>query len=340
MSQFNHVIVLVRNHSNMDVQHISRDFAFSESSLTSSQQGLSAFTFDFPAGTNSTAISNGHQRRTKTVVEQKCPPHATSPLTLPQKRSNHSLISGRIGHEEESHPKAFTGSHSAKRLKGPITPPLPSSLSSCNSVVRVDSSRPLLDLSEVNTVSRDIDLAEAIGDQLDSDRPKILRSPFEYTPELVNPRVDTTAKNNVRRFDPDKLESSDKTSGYIYYAPTNPSDKANQTLDAHRRIPRRKLSYRSDPPSKPWPRFLHKTRASCELRREAERDAEDYGLDSWSDSTLSASAARPYHSERIRSKPRLWLDLSEDNGKIQEAVSIPDLREMEKHLPKSMLIIR
>lgn len=325
----------------MDVQHISRECAFSESSLTllTSQQGLSAFQFDFPAGTNSRAISNGHNDRTKTVEERRCPPHAPSPLTLPQKRSNHSLISGRIGDVEESHPKAFTGSYSAKRLKGPFTPPLPGSLSACNSVVTFGLSRPLLDLSEVDTVSRDSDLAEAIGDQLDSDRLKTLRSPFEYTPELVNPQIDTTANNDIRRFDPDRSEGSEKISRYIYYAPTNPSDKTNQTLDAHRRVPHRKLSYGGDPPSKPRPRFLHKTRASRELRREAERDAEDYGLDSWSDSTLSASAARPYRSERIRSKPRLWLDLSEDNDKIQEAVSIPDLREMEKHLPMSMLIM-
>lgn len=312
-------------HPNMDVHHISREYPFSEPSLRllTSQQELSASQLELPARTNSRVVSTRHNNRSKFVEERRYPQPSPSLLTLPQKRSNHSLISGRIGDVEESHPRAFTGIYSAKRLKGPITSPLPISLSSCNSVVTVGLPRPLLDLSEANTVSREpADPAEAGGDLLDSDDLKTLRSPFEYTPDLVAPQIDTTAKTDIRRFDSDKSEGGEESSGYVYYAPTNPSDKANPTLDAHRRVPRRKLSYGGDPPSKPGPRLLHKTTASWELRLEAERDAEDYGLDSWLDSTLSASAPRPYHSEPIRSKPRVWLDLSEEKGNIQEAHAI------------------
>lgn len=329
MSHSNHVIVLIQN-LNMDVQHISRKHAFSETSLPllTSQQELSAFQFDFPAGTNSSAVHTGHNDRT-TIVEERSypqPPHLS--LTLPQKRPNHSLISGRVGDLEESHPGVFSGVYPAKRLKGLIPPPLPSRLSSCNSVVTTGLSQPSLDFSELNIVSLErADPAEVTGDRLNSDRPKILRSPFEYTPELVNSQSDPIAEKDIQRFDPNRRVRSGKSSGYTYYAPTNPFDKTTQTLDTLRRVPHRQLSYGGDSPSKPGPRSLHKTTGSRELRHDAERDAEDYDLGSWSDTTFNASAARPCYSESTRSKARLWLDLSEEKVNIQEAVSMQKLPE-------------
>ena len=322
--------------SNMDARHISRDYPFSESSLTllTSQQDSSAFKFDFPAGTNSRPSSTEHNRTT--VVGERSYPQPLHLLwTLPQKRSNQTLASGRFGDPEESHPRAISGIYSAKRLKGRITPPLPNA---CNNVVTI--SRPLLDLSEAKTVSSvQADPAEAAsGKQLDFDRPKTLRSPFEYTQGLLTiSQVDSTANNDIQRFDPNRPMSSEDSSAYILYAPSNPSDKINQTLDANRRVPRRQLSY-GDPPSKPGPRTLHKSTGSWELRHDAERHAEEHDLDSWSDSTSNASAARSDHSEPIRSKPRLWLDLSEEKDKIQEAVSILKPQETQKQLPKFMLM--
>ena len=321
----------------MDVQRISREYTFSDATpaLLIKRQDLSAFHFNFPAGTNSRPISTRNYNRSTVVEEQSYPQPLHRLWTLPQKRSNQSLASGRIGDPEGSHPRVFSGNYSAKRLKGPNTPPIPSP---CSKVVTI--SRPLLDFSEAKTVSsQQADPAEATGNQLEVDRPKTLRSPFEYTQGLVNSgQPDLIAKNENQSFDPDRPMRSKNSSAYIYYAPTNPSDKTNQTLDAHRRVPRRQLSY-GDPPSKPGPRILHKSTGSWELRHDAERDAVDYDLDSWSDSTPNASAARPYHSEPMRSKPRLWLDLSEEKDKIQEAVSILQLQEMQKKLPKSTLMM-
>lgn len=324
------------DHSNMDFQHISREHAFSEASSTllTSPVESSAFQLDFPAATNSKAISTGFNNRTTIVEERSYPQSPHLLLTLPQKRSNHSPISGTIGDVEESHPRAFTEIYSAKRLKGSDTLPLPNPPWSCKITVATGSSRPLIDSSKANTVSPErADPAKITADQLNYDRPKTLRSPFEYTPKLLTSQID------IQRANSNRPVRSERSIGYIYYAPTNCSDKTNQQFDAHRRVPRRQLFYGGDPPSKPGPRSLHKTAGSWELRHEVERDAEDYDLDSWSDGTLNASAARPYRSEPIRSKPRLWLDLSEEKDNIQEAVSILKLQVTQKQLPKSMLIM-
>lgn len=306
----------------MDVRQIPKQHLFSESShtLLTSQQKFSAFQLDIPSGTNSRPTRTGHNNAT-TMMEKGNHPQPPQLLwSLPQKRSNQSLTSGRVVDSDESNPRAFSGIYPAKRFKGPITPPLPSPPSSCNKVVTTRLSRPLLDFSEEKIVSLEGAVpAEATADQLDSDRSKTLRSPFEYTKELVASQVDSAAENDIQRSDSNR-------SGYIYYAPMNASDNTNQILDAHRRVPRRQLYY-GDPLSKPESRSLHKKTGSWELRREAERYAEDYKLDTWLDTTLESSAARPCHSEPTRSKHRLWLDLTEQKDKIQEAVSMLKLQE-------------
>ena len=307
----------------MDVQHTSSGCAFSESSLTSliRQQDLSAFHFCFPTGTNSRPFSTDHDNRT-TIMEGRSylqPPDLLR--NLPQKRSNQSLTSGRAEGPDESQLRVFSGTYSAKRLKGAIKPPLPNSPSPCNDVVKTSVSQPLPDFLEAQTVSPEpADPAERTSDQIHSESPKTLRSPFEYVQELVSNQVDPAAKTDVQRFRSNRSARDEDSLGYIYYAPTNPSDKTSQTSEAHRRIPRRQLSY-GDPFSKPEPRSLHKTTGSWELRHEAERHAEEHDLDTWSESTSNASAARPYHSDPVRSKPRIWLDLSEGDN-IQEAVSM------------------
>ena len=307
----------------MDVQHTSSVCAFSESSLTSliRQQELSAIDFCFPTATNSRPFSTGHGNRT-TIMEGRSYSQPPDLLRkLPQKRSNQSLTSGRAEGSDEFHSRAFSGTYSAKRLKGAIVPPLPKSPSPCNDVVKTSVSLPLPDSLEARKeLPERADPAERTGDQIHSDRPKTLRSPFEYISELVPNHIDPAAKTNVQRFPSNRSVRGEDPMGYIYYAPTNPSDKTSQTSEAHRRIPRRQLSY-GDPFSKPGPRSLHRATGSWELRHEAEKHAEEYDLDSWSESTSNASAARSYHSDPVRSKPRIWLDLSEGD-KIQEAVSM------------------
>lgn len=265
-----------------------------------------------------------------TVAEEGIFPQPS--WTLPQKISNHGLTLG--SDPEESHPRALFGIFSAKRLKGPFTSPLSSPLSSYNNVSMTESSRSCLDFSEADTGSAERAApAEAISDHLDSERPQTLRSPFEYTQVLVTSQVDPPIKDDMQQFSSKMLGRSDNTAGYIYYAPTNPSEEANRK-DAPRRVPRRQLSY-GNPPSKPGPRSLHKTPGLRGLRHEAERHAEEYDLGSWSDSTSGASAARPFHSEPMRRKPRLWLDLSEQKDNIQEAVSNLELQANQNQCRKS-----
>ncbi len=323
MSYYYHVIVFISN-AQSNMQHIPREYAPSESSLTFStnKQESGAFRFDFPAGTNSRPVSTVHNNR-PTIVRGRSYPQSSCLLwSLPQKRSNQSSTSGRAGEPKESHPRAFIGIHSAKRLKGRTTPPLSSPLSSCNGVVTAGLPQSLLNFSEAETVSLErADTAENTDNHLETYTPKTLQSPFEYTQELVASQVKPNAKKDPRRFDPKSQLLSRKSAGYIYFAPTNPSEKAKHLFDAHRKVPGRQLSY-GDSPSKPVPRCLHKSTASWELRHEAERHTHDYNLESRSDSTLNAFTARPYQSEPIRCKPRLRLDLSQRKDEIQEAVSI------------------
>lgn len=321
MSHFYHVFVSSTNSLPiMDVQHMSRGCAFSESSLISltRQQELSAFQFGFPAATNSRPFSIGNNKRTIKMEGRSCLQPLEMQRNLPQKRSNQSLTSLGAEGQVESHSNCLPSINSAKRLKGAITP-LSNPPSPCNDVVKTSMSQPLPDFLKAQTKSPErVDPAECSGDQTHCDRSKTLRSPFEYTQELVPTQVDSSAKADVQRFHFIGSLCDEKSLGYIYYAPTNPSDTTSQASEARRRIPRRQLSY-GDLSSKP--RSLHKSAGSRELRREAERQEEDYDLGSWSDSTSNASATRPYHSELTRSKPRIWLDLSEQD-KIQEAVSM------------------
>lgn len=314
--------------NNMDIQRISRGCNFLESShtLLAKQQGLNAFQSDFQASMNGRPSSTGHTP--SAVVKERSysqPPHIL--WTLPQKRSNQSLSPERVG-DPEAHPTAFSGIYSAKRLKGPKTAPLPGPSSSYDNTITTGLSRPFLDLFDSETVSPERAApAEITSDQLDFDRSETLRSPFEYTQRLVTSHVDPNAKKDIQCLDANEAVPSEKFSRYIYYAPTNCYNKPDQALGVHRKVPNRQLSY-GDPSREIAPRCLHKTKGSRELRHEAERHAEDYNLEMCSDSTLDPSTAVPYHSERTWSRPRLWLDLSEQEDTIQEAVSI--MKQMRK----------
>lgn len=330
MSQCYYVIVLIFLW--VCSMNVAKEDAFSKPSPTflTSQKESGAFQIGFPAGMNRKPIGTEQIGR-RTIAGQSYPRPSHLLWTLPRKRSSQSQTSGRAGEPEGSHPRTFSGLYTAKRLKGSFTPPLPSPSSSCKNVAMT------LHFLEAKTLSPErAGTAETTGSQLECGRPNTLRSPFEYTQKLITSQADPSANDN-QRFDSKRPVCRESPSGYIYYAPTNPSEKTNQILDAHHRVPHRQLSY-GDPPSKPEPRSLHKATGSWELRHEAERHAEDYNLDSRSTNTWSASAARFYHSEPIESKPRLWLDLSEQNGNIQKAVSIQKLQVIQTLLPKFMPI--
>ena len=321
MSHFYHVIVL--NHC-----------PYSSLIFLESQQELDPFEFGFPAGTNRKPISTGHGNRMDIVGNRDHPQSPRLSPSLPQKRSNQILTSGRAGDPEESQPRAFSDFYSVKRFKGSITPPSSSPLSSCNSVLTAGLSRPLLDFPEAEKLL--LERAETTDDQLESDRPKPLRSPFEYTRELATGQINQSAKRDPQRFGPRRPLLSGNSFRYIYFAPTNPSD--TQALDTHRRVPHRQLLYR-DTSGKPGPRSLHKSTGSWGLRHEAERHAEDYNLERRSNSTSNTPTARPYQSEPRRSRSRLWPELLGQEDQIQEAVSIQKLGGRQKESSKSILMV-
>ena len=317
----------------MDTQQLSKKPSFSSSlTLPTAQQESRAFQSSPPIGTN---VRTGHSDRTTVVENRSNSQHSRLLWSLPQKRSIQNPSSGRVRGPEESDTKAFPRVYSTKRLKGVNEPPLSSPVTLCNCVAASSLSRPLRDISEAKTQSLEqVDSAEATDDLLGFGHPKCLQSPFEYTQDPVTRRINQTAKNCIQRINHNELLCSGNSSGYFYFAPTNPSDKTNQPLDAAHMVPRRQLSY-VDPPSKPRPRSLHKSAGSWELRHEAKRHSEDCNIQPRSDSTL---IARPYHSEPIRSKPRFWLDLSEQSDEIKKAVSISKLHETQRK-SRSVLMV-
>lgn len=313
----------------MDSQQLSRKSSFSGSFLTlpTAQRKSCAFQSSAPVGTNGRPVRTGHSDRTTVVENRSNRQHSRLLWSLPQKNPNQNPSLGMVGGPGQSDTRAFSGVYATKRLKGPTTPPLSSPVASCDRVAASGLSRPLLNISEANTQSLErVDSAEATNNRLGIAHPKCLQSPFEYIHDPVARRISQTPRNYIQRIDHNEPLRNENSSGYFYFSPSNPSDKANQALDAPHMVPRRQLSY-VDPPSKPRPRSLHKSTGSRELRHEAKRHAEECNIQLRSESTLTA---RPYHSEPIRSKPRLRLDLSEQKDEIKKAVSISNLHETQR----------
>ena len=313
--------VIVHQIAPMDTLQLSRKRSFSGSFLTlpTAQQESRAFQPSVPVSTNGRPSRTEHSDWTTVVENRNSRRHSRLLWSLPQKGSNQNPSLGSVGGQEPSNTRAFSGVYSTKRLKSPITPPLSSPVALCKPVAPSGLSRPLLNIFEAKTQSQEqVDSAEATDDLLRIGHPKGLQSPFEYTQDPITRRINQSAKDGIQRIDHDEPLYRESSSRYFYFAPTNPSDKTNQALNAPHMVPRRQLLY-VDPTSKPRPRSLHKSTGSWELRHEAKRHAEDCNILPRSDSTL---IARPYHSEPIRSKPRPRLDLSEQKDEIKKAVSI------------------
>ena len=303
------------------------------SSAIMDELSRSSLDFGFPAGTDRKPISTEHDNKITMVGNRDHPQSPRLLRSLPQKRSNQSLTSGSSRDSSESRPGAFPSSYSVKRFKGPITPPSSSPLTSCKSVVTAGFSRPLPDFPEAEPLL--LEQADAINDQLESDRPKPLRSPFEYSRELATNQINQNAKRDIQRFGSRRPLLSGNSLRYMYFAPTNFSD--TQALNTPCRVPHRQLLYH-DTSSKSGPRFLHKSTGSWGLRHEAERHA-DYNLACRSNSTSYASTDRSYQSEPKWSISRLWPELLDKENEIQEAVSIQKLVRRQTSSPKSVLTV-
>ena len=87
-------------------------------------------------------------------------------------------------------------------------------------------------------------------------------------------------------------------------------------------VPRRRLSYGESATSEET-ECSHKTIDEPELRlTQCSPDVESKCM-TWLDATAGVAARRPYHSKPLRRKPRLWLDLVDEDHKIEEAVRRP-----------------
>ena len=145
-----------------------------------------------------------------------------------------------------------------------------------------------------------------------------LLSPIRFSTES-RANVSTPAASTADRFlTANTAKHSKVLSNYIFYPPQNPSDKPRHILNYHHNIPRRQLSY-GESLSNLKPRFLHKTATSPELRHHVPSKSASSTPEPLSGESL---ANRPYYSKPMRNQPRLRLDSVEDDGKIEEAVSL------------------
>jgi hypothetical protein len=200
----------------------------------------------------------------------------------------------------------------AKRIKEPLTAPstidLP--LDDGEKIPNHLISQKPSQLSDDETTLSEHRVAD--GHKIEPNHSKALLSPINLNAQIVKYRLDSTTTESIE---------PPNGSEYHYYPPTNPSDGHATFAQWHGTGPRRQLSY-GEPINHSKPRSLHKSTGSTELRREAGWSLEYNNCGSWFDDESIAPAIKPWYSEPPRPKPRLWLDLAEDGGQIEEAVSL------------------
>ncbi|KAL9099796.1 MAG: hypothetical protein Q9163_004756 [Psora crenata] len=139
--------------------------------------------------------------------------------------------------------------------------------------------------------------------------PEPLLSPFKYKqpfPEGRTAIVEQFREHNTTASNP-RLDG-------------DPTFKCSQS-EWSPSAPRRRLTY-GDAITHGEAMLSHKPTGSEESPISKYRSEIDNKCDTWVRSTARAAARKPYHSEPLRRKSRLWLDLVHEDHKIEEAVHL------------------
>ena len=261
------------------------------------------------------SVANDGREPISTLAERQCcsrPPRLLSKLS--KKRSIRSLT------PDHSHDVRGSPFYSVKRMKEylPLLLDRPSSSDRKTSVkgLSLELSDPASKESPgLATVQRSNDY------QFESTRSKALLSPIKFTTQ------DDTSSAGLRTTDSSQSPKLD-CCVCLGESPICGKHSAEQTQSKPTLLPNlshrslcRQLSY-GETLKTPERRSLHRTTASRELRGKAGLLAEEDDRSSSIRDTLKTSAVEPYFSELLRSKSSCSLNLTEDEDKIEEAVSL------------------
>lgn len=255
-----------------------------------------------------------HQGCSSTLAERRSF-MAASQLILSRKRSIRSLVSEHVQNAQASDARPPSPSRPSKRTKEPRTP-----LTPCHQHLRdhesiTDAPRPLLQsFGPVKACA-----AEQEASLKYRSKPASLRtlsSPIKFKGSL-----ESFATNP----DQDLMDHSGlgDQSKYLYCPPTNSSDGTQRFSRLHDGGPYRRLSY-GELPNSFDSRVFHKTTAFRDLSRKASLHVKDNNCFSPYHQNPEAIQAKPRDSEYSQPKPRLWLDLAEDE-EIEKMVSLRSL---------------
>lgn len=177
-----------------------------------------------------------------------------------------------------------------------------------------DTSRRLLQrLGPAKACAAEQDQQASLNDQSESAGFRTLSSPI-----IIKGSLESLAPYRKQDFmDYSALADQSK---YLYYPPTNPSEGARQFSRAHDGGPYRRLSYGA-PPSTPGPRVSRKITDSPDPGRKASLHVKKNGCLCSYNQSPEAIQAKSWNSESSQTKPRLWLDLAEEEA-IQKMVSL------------------
>lgn len=257
---------------------------------------------------------SNHQGCGSTLTEKRsC--MAAPQLVLSRKRSIHSLVSEHLQNAQASDARPPSTSRPSKRTREPKTPvsPAPHHLKDHESANYAP--RPLLQSFEpIKACSAE--QQASLKYQTKSASLRTLSSPIKF-----NDSIESFATSP----NPDSMDyiALWDQSKYLYYPPTNPSEGAQPFSRLHNSGPYRRLSYGELSHSLDS-RAFHTSTASRGLRRRASLRVKHHNCLSFYHHNPEAIQAKTWNSEPAQPKPRLWLDLAEDE-EIGEKVSLRSL---------------
>lgn len=238
---------------------------------------------------------------------------ASSHLILSRKRPVRSLVAEHVQNAQAANARSPSPSRPSKRTKEPKAALSPRPQHSRADESANATSRPLMQPpGPAKACAAEQYQQASLNYQSKSAGFGTLSSPIMFKGSLesraTNPEQDSVVHS--------KLEAQSK---YLYYPPTNPSEGAHWFSRVHDGGPHRRLSYGA-PPNDPDSIVFHKLTSSRHPRRKASLHVKENGCLCLYNQSPEAIQAKPWNSEPCQIKPRLWLDLAEDD-EIQETVS-------------------
>ena len=324
MSQPDYLIV----HSPFNCQNTSKNFPIMEIySLSSSEAQPSKISFSLESPPSNQADSHqyahySHQGCGSTLAKRRSL-MAASNLILSRKRPICTLVSEHVQNAQASDARPPSPSRPSKRAKELRTPlsPAPQYLRDHESAN--DAPRPLLQsLGPAKAYAAEQEAS--ISYQSKPASLRTLSSPINFKSSL-----ESFATNSDQDFiDHSALGDQSK---YLYYPPTDSADGVQRFSRLQGSGPYRRLSY-GETPSSPDSRVFHKTTGSRGLRRKASLHVKDDNCFSLDHQSSEAIQAKPWNSDSSQPKPKLLLDLAEDE-EIEEMVSLLSLPNQQTCSP-------